>query len=111
MILKALLSNTFKIIVQVAFICVFHTSFILFVYRILACTVNSICMEGLGWNAHLKALLPTSPYLTKDHVQKKPEIFDEKRGNAALLIKNFGFYFQSHYIGGDVFGGSCCAHH
>jgi len=23
----------------------------------------------------------------------KPEIFDEKRGNAALLIKNFGFYF------------------
>gem|GEM_PF-2448528 len=25
----------------------------------------------------------------------KPEIFDEKRGNAALLIKNFGFYFQS----------------
>jgi len=23
----------------------------------------------------------------------KPEIFDEKRGIAALLIKNFGFYF------------------
>jgi len=23
----------------------------------------------------------------------KPEIFDEKRGNAALLIKNSGFYF------------------
>jgi len=25
----------------------------------------------------------------------KPEIFAEKRGNAALLSKNFGFYFQS----------------
>jgi len=25
--------------------------------------------------------------------ETKPEIFDEKRGNAALLIKNFGFYF------------------
>jgi len=25
----------------------------------------------------------------------KLEIFDEKRGIAALLIKNFGFYFQS----------------
>jgi len=23
----------------------------------------------------------------------KPRIFDEKRGNAALLIKNSGFYF------------------
>jgi len=25
----------------------------------------------------------------------KPGISDEKRGNAALLIKNSGFYFQS----------------
>jgi len=30
---------------------------------------------------------------SKDHVQIKPGIFDEKRGTAALLIKNSGFYF------------------
>jgi len=34
-----------------------------------------------------------SPGLSPQRLKIKPEIFDEKRGNAALLIKNFGFYF------------------
>jgi len=32
----------------------------------------------------------------------KPEIFDEKCGNAALLIKNFRFYFIFNPLGHDA---------
>ena len=49
----------------------------------------AVLLRALIWGA-LHALQIRALRIT---YEIKPGIFDEKRGNAALLIKNSGFYF------------------